>query len=144
VLPYENTIGVLQLIPSQLKEILEEDAAGYERRDFRGIWGLRWTFDPAGAENNRVISLTRPDGSQVRENDRLAVAFNSYELASGGLRWRKLRELADRPEAKLIEYEIQTRQSLIDYIRCHGVVAPVIHGWWKAERHPNPVTSSAR
>jgi 2',3'-cyclic-nucleotide 2'-phosphodiesterase/3'-nucleotidase len=141
VLPYENTIGVLHLTPRQLKEILEEDAAAYEKNEFRGIWGLRWTFDPSGSGTNRVLRLTRPDGKTLEDGERLAVAFNSYELASGGLRWRKLRELADLPETQLDEYDIQIRQAVIDYIRRHGVVTPGTGGWWKAERRPDPVTA---
>jgi hypothetical protein len=62
------------------------------------------------------------------------VAFNSYELASGGLRWLKVRELADRPESKLTEFDFQTRQAMIDYIRRCGVIKPVMQQWWKAER----------
>jgi 2',3'-cyclic-nucleotide 2'-phosphodiesterase (5'-nucleotidase family) len=134
VLPYENTVGVLHLTPRQLKEILEEDATAYEKREFRGIWGLRWTFNPTGTESNRVVSLTRPDGSPLKDDKRIAVAFNSYELASGGLRWNKLRELADAPDTQLIETDVQTRQAMIDYIHRHGTVSPVTNGWWKAER----------
>ena len=134
ILPYENTVGVLRLTPQQLKGVLEENAAAYERREFRGVWGLRWTFDPAGTDSNRVISVTHADGSPLKADDRVAVAFNSYELASGGLRWNKLRELADLPETQLIEVDVQTRQAMIDYIRGHGSISPVTNGWWKAER----------
>ena len=141
VLPYENTIGVAQLTPSQLKEILEENAAAYEKREFRGIWGLRWTFDPAGTESNRVISLTRGDGSPLKDNERLAVAFNSYDLASGGLRWNKLRELADLPETELVEVDVPIRQAVIDYVRRHSPVAPVTNGWWKTERRSKMITA---
>ena len=132
VVPYENYIGVLQLIPDQLREVLEENAATYEKREFRGIWGLRWRFDPVSVASNRTTSLTGPDGSDLPENGRLAVAFNSYELASGGLRWNRLRELAELPETKLTEYDVQTRQAVIDYIRHHREVVPAIKGWWQA------------
>jgi 2',3'-cyclic-nucleotide 2'-phosphodiesterase (5'-nucleotidase family) len=141
ILPYENTFGVLRLTPRQLKAILEEDAGAYEKNEFRGIWGLRWTFDPSGPETNRVLSLTRADGTALKDDKRLAVAFNSYELASGGLRWRKLRELADLPETKLVEYDIQIRQAVTDYIRHHGVVTPGTNGWWRAERRPGAITA---
>jgi len=139
VLPYENTIGVVHLTPCELKEVLEENASAYDRREFRGICGLRWTFDPAGSESNRVISLTHADGSSLKEDERLAVAFNSYDLASGGLRWNRLRELADRPETQLVEFDIQIRQAMIDYIRRRGTVNPAIKEWWKTERPPAAV-----
>jgi 2',3'-cyclic-nucleotide 2'-phosphodiesterase (5'-nucleotidase family) len=131
VVPYENTIGVLQLTTAQLKEILEENASAYERREFRGVWGVRCTLDPAAGEGMRIVSLRRADGMPLEENRRLAVAFNSYDLASGGLRWKRLREIADSPGAKLVEYDFQTRQAVIDYVRKRGEISPVVKGWWK-------------
>ncbi len=134
IVPYENTVGVLQLTPAQLKDVLEENAASYERRDFRGIWGLRVTLDPTGAVSNRVARITRADGSPLKDDERLAVAFNSYELASGGLRWKKLRELADSSDTNLAEFDIQTRQAVMDFIRQRGRISPVTRGWWKTQR----------
>jgi len=134
VVPYENTIGVAQLTPAELREILEEDAGAYSGMYFRGMWGLKWTLAPQAAVGHRVVTLTRADGSPLDEKQQLAVAFNSYELASGGLRWNKLRALADRPEAKLVEYDFQTRQALIDFVRRHGKIAPTVKDWWHAER----------
>ena len=57
---------------------------------------------------------------------KLAVAFNSYDLAGGGKRWKRLRELVDRPESKLVEYDFQTRQAVIDYIRKRGTITPTV------------------
>ncbi len=140
IVPYENTIGVLRLTPGELKEVLDENAAAYERREFRGIGGVCWTFDPTGGESNRVIAVTRRDGSWLPEDRRLAVAFNSYELASGGLRWKRLRELADKPETELVEYDVQIRQAVIDYIQQRGEISPTIRGWWKAQPRLPTVT----
>jgi hypothetical protein len=135
---------VLHLTPAELKEVLEENAAAFERRDFRGVWGLKWTFDPNGTVSNRVTSIRQADGSALPEDERLAVAFNSYELASGGLRWNKVRELADQPASKLVEYDVQTRQAVIDYIRRQGVIAPSVRNWWKAERGAAETRSGPR
>jgi len=132
VVPYENTIGVAQLTPAELREILEENAKTYSGMYFRGIWGLKWTLAPKA--DVQVVALTREDGSPLDEKQRVAVAFNSHELASGGLRWNKLRALADRPEAKLVEYDFQTRQAVIDFVRRHGKITPTVKDWWRAER----------
>ena len=134
VVPYENTIGVAQLTPAELREILDEDAGTYSKMYFRGMWGLKWTLASQAGEGHRVVSLTRADGSSLDEKQRLAVAFNSYELASGGLRWNKLRALADRPETKLVEYDFQTRQAVIDFVRRRGKITPTVKDWWRAER----------
>jgi 2',3'-cyclic-nucleotide 2'-phosphodiesterase (5'-nucleotidase family) len=134
IVPYENTIGVAQLTPTDLKEILEEDATAYDNNAFRGIWGLRWTLNPDAAKGQRTSALRHADGAALRENERLAVAFNSYDLAGGGQRWNKLREIIERPGSKLMEYDFQTRQAVIDYIRKRGKISPAVNGWWKAER----------
>jgi 2',3'-cyclic-nucleotide 2'-phosphodiesterase (5'-nucleotidase family) len=144
IIPYENTIGVAQLTQRELREILDENAAAFEKREFRGIWGLKWEFDPDAGEGERVVSLQRADGEPLKEEDRLAVAFNSYDLASGGLRWKKLREIVDRPEAKLVEYDLQTRQAVIDYIRKHGTIAPSTGDWWRVSRKKQEASAAPK
>ena len=130
--PYENKLGVLYLTPAELCEILDENAGAYNSPSFRGIWGVHWEFDPKAAAGQRTVKLTRPDGTQFRDDERLAVAFHSYDLASGGLRWPKLREIAARPGCQLLETEVQTRQAVLDYIRQQGKISPTTRGWWKA------------
>ena len=137
VVPYENTIGVVQLTPAELREVLDENAEAYNNPAFRGIWGLKWTFDPEAKPGQRTTALVHADGTPLDEKQRLAVAFNSYDLASGGQRWKRLRELVDRPEAKLVEYDFQTREALINYIRSRGTITPTIGDWWTAKRGSN-------
>ena len=134
IVPYENTIGVVQLTPAELREVLDEDCDMFNNSAFRGIWGLKWTFDPAAKRGERTISLLRTDGSAPDETQRLAVAFNSYDLASGGQRWKRLCELVDQPTSKLVEYDFQTREAVIDYIRKRGTITPVLGSWWGARR----------
>jgi hypothetical protein len=93
---------------------------------------LKWTFDPDGKKGERTVSLLREDGAALATTQRLAVAFNSYDLASGGLRWKRLRDLVDRPETKLAEYDVQVREAVINYIRKRGAIAPTVGSWWKA------------
>jgi len=130
VVPYENTIGVVQLTPAELREVLDEDCDTFNNPAFRGIWGLKWTFDPTAKAGERTVRLRRADGSALDETQRLAVAFNSYDLASGGQRWKRLRELADQPTSKLAEYDFQTREAVIQYIHKRGTITPVLGDWW--------------
>lgn len=130
VVPYENTIGVVEITAGQLREVLEENAGGYTGAYFRGIWGLKWTFNPQAPRGERTVSLQRTDGQELKAGDRLRVAFNSYDLASAGLRLPKLRELADRPESKLQEFDFQTRAAVIEYVRRQKQITPVVQGWW--------------
>ncbi len=63
-------------------------------------------------------------GPTVKENEILRVAFNSFDLASAGLRLKQLRRLADDRSTALTEYDLQVRQALCEYIRkCH-VISP--------------------
>lgn len=137
IVPYENTVGVAQLTPAELREVLEENLDAYNGSLFRGIWGLKWSFDPEAKSGERTIALVRAGDLPLDDKRRLAVAFNSYELASGGLRWKRLRELVDRPEANLVEYNIQIREAVIEYVRKQGTVTPGVDGWWKAESLTN-------
>jgi 2',3'-cyclic-nucleotide 2'-phosphodiesterase/3'-nucleotidase len=134
IVPYENTIGVVQLTPAELREVLDEDCDMFNNSAFRGIWGLKWTFDPAAKKGERTTGLLRADGSALDETQRLAVAFNSYDLASGGQRWKRLRELADQSSSRLVEYDFQTRQAVIDYIRKRGKITPAMGEWWSIKR----------
>ena len=45
------------LTVAQLREVLDEAAGAYEKADFRGIWGLKWKFDPTAPEGKRVMGL---------------------------------------------------------------------------------------
>lgn len=143
VVPYENTVGVVQLTPGELREVLEEDLDAYNNSAFRGIWGLKWVFDPEARKGERTITLRHAGGSPLDEKQRLAVAFNSYDLASGGQRWKRLRELADRPESKLVEYDFQTREAVINYVRNHTTISPTVDDWWTAKRNAGSGQSSA-
>jgi 2',3'-cyclic-nucleotide 2'-phosphodiesterase/3'-nucleotidase len=143
IVPYENTIGVAQLTPAELREVLDENVDAYNNSSFRGIWGLKWTFDPDAKKGDRTVALVRADGASLESTQRLAVAFNSYDLASGGLRWKRLREIVDRPEAKLVEYDLQTREAVIDYIRKNGTIAPTVGDWWKVRAGSKESASNA-
>jgi hypothetical protein len=95
---------------------------------------LKWTFDPTAKRGERTTGLLRADGSALDETQRLAVAFNSYDLASGGQRWKRLRELVDQPASKLVEYDFQTREAVINFIRKRGTITPVLGDWWGVRR----------
>ncbi|HVM60725.1 MAG TPA: bifunctional UDP-sugar hydrolase/5'-nucleotidase [Verrucomicrobiae bacterium] len=130
VLPYENTVGVIQLTPAEFREVLDEDCDTFNNTAFRGIWGLKWTFNPSAKRDERTVRLVHADGSPLDETQRLSVAFNSYDLASGGERWKRLRQLANRPSSQLVEYDFQTREAVINYIRNQAKISPAVGGWW--------------
>lgn len=131
IIPFENTVGVIEITPAELKEILEENA--FSRDRFRGIWGLKMKLKMTAPVGERVVSLTEKDGKPLDASKRYKVAFNSYELASGGTRFAKLREIAERPTSHLVEYDFQTREAVVRYIEKHRQISRVVRGWWQYE-----------
>jgi len=125
LVPFENTVGVARVSGAALREILEENAGAYEKPEFRGLWGLPWEFDAQADAGQRVRAIRRLDGSGVGETDTVLVAFNSFDLASGGLRCPKLRATVERPESSLVEHDFTTREALVEYVRRQGRVTPL-------------------
>lgn len=140
VVPYENTIGVFEVSLDALKELLEENASHFERGSFRGYWGARITYQLTEDRGKplRIVSIADRDGKPFPPDATIKVAANSFDLASGGTRFPKLRQIADRPESKLVEYDFQTRQAVIDFIKERKTVAPRIVGWWNFLRGNAP------
>ncbi|NUN93166.1 MAG: bifunctional metallophosphatase/5'-nucleotidase [Verrucomicrobiae bacterium] len=134
VVPYENTVGVFEVSRDQLLEILEENASAYTSPRFRGLWGLTMKIKPSAPSGKRVVFLGDREGRTLPPAARLRLAANSYDLASGGRRWPRLRELAEAPSAKLVEYDFQTREALAEYLRKHSPIRPKKPAWWSIER----------
>jgi len=67
IVPYDNTQGICHITEAVLREILEENAAAYNTKSFRGVWGLRWTFNPQAPDGKRTVSLTHGDGTAIKK-----------------------------------------------------------------------------
>lgn len=122
IVPYENTIGVAHLTAEELREILEENSRYLKSKQFRGVEGV--TYDIAGRKSPgsrfyNIRNIRLADGRVLKEGERIRVAFNSYDLASAGARFPRLREIADRPSSRLEETDVDTREAVSAYIRKH-------------------------
>jgi 2',3'-cyclic-nucleotide 2'-phosphodiesterase (5'-nucleotidase family) len=120
IVPYENTIGVACLTREELGEILEENSRYLNSGQFRGVYGVTYEL-VAGRTNsgNKARNIRLAGGRDLEEGERIRVAFNSYDLASAGERFARLRAIADRPSARLEETDLDTREAVIAYIRKH-------------------------
>jgi 2',3'-cyclic-nucleotide 2'-phosphodiesterase/3'-nucleotidase len=134
IVPYENTVGVVELTRDQLLSVLEENASAYESPRFRGLWGLAMKVAPSRPRGERVVFLGDREGRTLPPDARVRLAANSYDLASGGQRWPRLRELADAPSSALVEYDFQTRDALVEYLRRHSPLEPPAPAGWSVER----------
>lgn len=131
LVPFESHIGVFEVTPAQLREILEENAAHYSRDHFTGVYGLKLALRVTAPRGQRVIAIADRDGKPFAPDVRLRVAVNSFDLASAGTRKVRLRAIADAPEAKLVEVDCLVRQALFDFIAAKKEISPRFHGWWR-------------
>ncbi len=122
IVPYENTIGVAHLLPSEIAEILEETLGPTRSYRRMGAYGCMFdiTRDSDGAH---VDHLRGHDGEPLHARKRYKVAFNSYALASGGTRFPVLRRIVDRPESRLDMIDADTRHAVETWIRKQKVVS---------------------
>ena len=95
---------------------------------------MKMKLKPSAPLDSQVVFLGDREGSPLPEQSRYWVAFNSYDLASGGTRWKKLRRIVDLPESQLKEYDFQTRDVVIEYIRRHSPLKLKLQEWWKLDR----------
>lgn len=116
ILPYENTLVVAELTGAEIAAVIAEDAA--DKKSDRTLWPLEVTSDEAGVPTR----IARGD-KVVAADDRLTLAFNSYDSQSGGRRLTKLREILARPTANRRLTQLDTRTALIDHLLDRGEIA---------------------
>ncbi len=117
IVPYENTIGVLQLTAGELQTILEENVAQIQRSQFMGVHGIKYELHEAAEPGSQIRNLRLADGSAIHPRRRIGVALNSYVLASGGSRFLAARRLADDPLTRLEMTDVDTRSAVITYLQ---------------------------
>ncbi len=127
LVPYENGIGTALLTRAELRTILAEQRRLRDSYVYCGVWGahLRWHKDDK-------VSKVRIDAEGVIGSDgqrRYRTAFNSYTLASGGGRFKKLRRITRNPDAQLAECEQDSREALRHYIRKHSPITITPKQW---------------
>lgn len=136
IVPYENTLGVLDVSGAQLREILEEQARWIDSPRFNAPWGVDCVF-ATGEEGPRVRSLRLADKTPVAPDGRYRVATHSYALAGAGERFPRLRALGFDPSTSCREDDRLTRDILADYVRRLGTVtAPAARGSWEMAGAP--------
>jgi 5'-nucleotidase / UDP-sugar diphosphatase len=122
ILPYENFLVTGELLPIELKVVMEEVFQSYETRS---LTGFKMMLEGKGQEF-RLTNLCRADGRPLDPARRYRIALNTFDSRSAGHRFMKLRDLLDRPEAKCTFHPVQTRDALIDYFRRHKVVHRIV------------------
>jgi 2',3'-cyclic-nucleotide 2'-phosphodiesterase (5'-nucleotidase family) len=124
VLPFENYLVTAELLPEEIKAIMEETFASHERRN---LLGFHLATEGSG-HNRRIVSLALSNEQALARDRRYRIAFNTFDSRSAGHRFMKLRALLETSSARCTSHPVQTRDALIDYFRRHKVVHKIAAG----------------
>lgn len=124
IVPYENLITVAQMTPAAMLAVMETLMEYWGSHYFAVPYGLCVTVDPDALPGERVVSMTRRDGSPLDPARRYAVAFNSYMAASSGMRQLPVRALIDGRDSGAADLPVLTRDALEAYLRACGTYTP--------------------
>lgn len=122
IVPFENYIGIAHLTLSELRTILDENSSRLNSRHFRGVYGVTYELNPDASSGLRVRNVRLTDGRRLGAHKRIKVAINSYDMASAGNRFPRLREIIEQPLSKLKETEVDTRSAVVEYIKKHSPI----------------------
>jgi 2',3'-cyclic-nucleotide 2'-phosphodiesterase/3'-nucleotidase len=118
VLPYENYVVTAELVPDEIRTVMEEV---FQSREDRNLIGFTIRTEGRGVER-RISQITFENGRPLERDKRYLIAFNTFDSRSAGHRFMKLRALIEAPAANCTLHPVQTRDALIDYFRRHKVV----------------------
>lgn len=118
ILPYENFLVTAELSPLELRVMMEEV---FQTRETRSLTGFGFNVAGEGRQR-RLTNLRRADGHSLDPTQRYRIAMNTFDASSAGHRFMKLRQMLERPEARMTFHPVQTREALIAYFRSHQVV----------------------
>ncbi|SFD40150.1 bifunctional metallophosphatase/5'-nucleotidase [Clostridium uliginosum] len=80
-MPFDNTIYKFSMTKAQLKEALEQAVA--DKGKGLQVSGIKFTYDSNLQSGNRIIDITREDGTTISETETLSVAAPDF-VATGG------------------------------------------------------------
>ena len=139
--PYPNTLVVVRLTGSQLRDVLEHAVRGWVGLECGGdgstllrdptlpgynydtLEGATYFVDPASPVGRRIRGL-RVGGKDVQPDETFTVAINSYRAVGGG----DYPHLAAVPRVKEIDRPMA--DLIVEYLTRHGKVTPAADENW--------------
>ncbi len=109
--PYEDSIMTLTLNCKELKKIFIEQ--NQFKSKYRKKLGLYIKNE------NRVIGIDSIDKleSLFKNNDKIKIAFSSYDIAGAGNRYPVLRKIAQGNKKNVYDTKILLREAVVNYLR---------------------------
>ncbi|MFL6515129.1 MAG: bifunctional metallophosphatase/5'-nucleotidase [Chthoniobacterales bacterium] len=118
ILPYENFLVTAELKEEELRAMMDEMYTAQEPRSLIGF-DVRTSGSGTHRKVTSVVPKVRPGRTQ---GERYAIALNTFDSRSAGHRFMQLRDMLDRPEARCVLHDVQTRDALIELFRRHGKI----------------------
>ncbi|GLC31475.1 5'-nucleotidase C-terminal domain-containing protein [Clostridium omnivorum] len=150
---YANTLYKLQMTGTQLKKFMEWSANYYNtykpgdltvsfNEKIRGynydmFTGVKYDVDISKEPGNRIVNLTRMNGTPIKDTDTLVVAVNNYRASSQLLSYGEIFKQGEALPV-LLEKDVRgdiggVRELIRDYIVNvkGGVIKPELDNNWK-------------
>ena len=105
IVPYEHDIIVASLTQEELEEVLTEQWSYRKHYTYCGFYGAVVAFDNEGKAHIRGLGPGRH-----------TIAMNSFTAAGGG-RYVRLARLLKRPESRMRNTGLSTRDAMRDYLK---------------------------
>jgi 5'-nucleotidase/UDP-sugar diphosphatase len=141
VLPFDNYIVAIKLMGRQIREALEHGVSAVDRGEgrFPQVSGLTFSYVPTASEGSRVREILI-GGKPLESDKEYSVATNDF-LAAGGDGYKAFGDAVRSSEdfavvggmmrgEKLVYSDAGEwlRDVVIEYIKEHKVIAPVVEG----------------
>ena len=123
VLPFDNTLVVMQFTGAQIRAALELSVSKYpaENGGFLQVSGLKFTFDPSKPAGQRIVEVTA-NGQPLDPNKTYVVATNDF-TAVGGDGYTMFKD-----GKVLFQSGLYLRDVVVDYIKAQGNISSKTDG----------------
>ena len=112
--PYEDSIGVLELRPSEIREIIKEQFEQKRFKHFLYPWGVYAKVDKKGLLLAPLLLQGKDESVRIR------TAFGSYDLAGAGNKFPFLKKTAYSDLSRPFDTGILVRDAIMRYISKHS------------------------
>lgn len=127
VMPFGNTLVVLDLTGEQVKRALENGVSRFPAAEgrFPQVAGLRFSFDPSKAEGSRIVKIEIGSGKEyapINPTATYRIVVNNF-VATGGDGYSAMVEGKNITNAGFVDSDV-----LAEYIAKHSPVNPQLEG----------------
>ncbi|MCM3125474.1 bifunctional 2',3'-cyclic-nucleotide 2'-phosphodiesterase/3'-nucleotidase [Mesobacillus sp. AQ2] len=119
VQPFGNDLVKMNVTGEVIKTLLEQQWGSKVR--IMPISGLKVAYDDSRAAGDRIVSITKNDGTPVEMDKTYSITVNNY-MAGGGDGYAILATITDKT------IDVVDLDALVNYIKAHGEVNPQIEG----------------